>query len=39
MALAFVHFYAMYLIAGILTRFLAMHFPDSFIVQGLIYAQ
>jgi len=39
MALAFIHFYAMWILAGVITRLIVMHFPDSFIAQGLIYAQ
>lgn len=39
LALAFVHFYAMWYLAGVLTRLIASHYPDSFIGQALIYAQ
>lgn len=39
MALAFVHFYAMWYLAGALTRMIVMKFPDSFVGQALIYAQ
>lgn len=39
MVLAFIHFYAMWLLAGILNRLIVSHWPDSFLSQALIYAQ
>lgn len=39
MALAFAHFFAMWYLAGVLSRLIAMKAPDSFIGRALIYAQ
>lgn len=39
MALAFVHFYAMWYLAGVITRMVTMTWPDSFLGQALLYAQ
>jgi hypothetical protein len=39
MLLAFIHFYAMWLMAGILTRLIVSKWPDAFLSQALIYAQ
>lgn len=39
MALAFLHFFAMWYLAGVGSRMITMKWPDSFIGQALIYAQ
>lgn len=39
MLLAFAHFYAMWYLAGVITRLIVMNYPDSFVGQALIYAQ
>lgn len=39
MALGFIHFFAMWYLAGVASRLIAMKFPDSFVGKALIYAQ
>lgn len=39
MVIAFLHFFAMWYLAGVSSRLVAMKWPDSFIGRALIYAQ
>lgn len=39
MVVAFAHFFAMWYLAGVLSRLIAMKMPDSFVGKALIYAQ